>query len=115
MIAVAARHSGFDVIYSGIRLTPEEIVQSAVDENADIIGVSILSGSHLELAAQIMDRLKQAGAERIPVVFGGIIPRGDFAALEGIGIRRIFTPADYQLMDIMERVIEILETIPSGV
>lgn len=109
MIAVAARHSGFDVIYSGIRLTPEEIVQSAVDENADIIGVSILSGSHLELATQIMDRLKQAGAGRIPVVFGGIIPRADFATLEGIGIRRIFTPADYQLVEIIERIMEILE------
>lgn len=110
MIAVSARHSGFDVIYSGIRLTPEEIVQSAVDENADIIGVSILSGSHLELAQQIMERLEQSGAkDRIPVVFGGIIPKGDFAQLEGIGIKRIFTPADYQLIDIMERIMDVVE------
>lgn len=73
MIAVSAKHAGFDVIYSGIRLTPEEIVQTAVEENADVIGVSILSGSHLELAEQIFNELKHYKAD-IPVVFGGIIP-----------------------------------------
>lgn len=110
MIAVSARHTGFDVIYSGIRLTPEEIVQSAVEENADIIGVSILSGSHVELAEQIMNRLKAAGAEKsIPVVFGGIIPPSDFALLEQKGIRKIFTPSDYELIDIMEKMFALVE------
>ena len=110
VIAVAARHSGMDVIYSGIRLTPEEIVQSAVEENADVIGVSILSGSHLELAEQIMNRLRAAGAaESIPVVFGGIIPQGDFAALQKLGIRKIFTPADFELMDVIDQVVGLLE------
>ena len=110
MIAVAARHTGFDVIYSGIRLTSEEIVQSAIEENADIIGVSILSGSHLELARQIMDQLRQAGADNeIPVVFGGIIPPGDFEALKAIGVRAVFTPADFSLMDIMERILDVVQ------
>ncbi len=110
MIAVSARHTGFDVIYSGIRLTPEEIVQSAVEENADIIGVSILSGSHVELAEQIMNRLKAAGAEKsIPVVFGGIIPASDFLTLEKKGIKKIFTPSDYELIDIMEKMFTLVE------
>ncbi|MCE9597071.1 MAG: protein meaA [Spirochaetia bacterium] len=109
MIAVTARHSGFDVIYSGIRLTPEEIVQSAVEENADVIGVSILSGSHIELAGQINSQLKKMGAEKIPVVFGGIIPREDFKALEDQGISKVFTPSDYQLMDIMDSILTVVE------
>lgn len=108
MIAVAARHTGFDVIYSGIRLTSEEIVQSAIEENADVIGVSILSGSHLELADQIMSQLKAAGAQdHIPVVFGGIIPQADFEALRAKGIRAVFTPSDFSLMDIMERILDV--------
>ncbi|MCB1169556.1 MAG: protein meaA [Leptospiraceae bacterium] len=110
MIAVSARHTGFDVIYSGIRLTPEEIVQSAVEENADIIGVSVLSGSHMELAEQLMEQLKKAGAaEHIPVVFGGIIPKSDFQGLEAKGIKRIFTPSDFELIEIMERIFDIVE------
>jgi (2R)-ethylmalonyl-CoA mutase len=110
VIAVAARHAGFDVIYSGIRLTPEEIVQSAVEEHADLIGVSILSGSHLELAEQLMEQLRVAGAaEAIPVVFGGIIPRGDFAALAERGVQHVFTPSDYQLIEVMERIMNVIE------
>ncbi len=110
VIAVAARHTGFDVIYSGIRLTPEEIVQSAVEENADVIGVSILSGSHIELAGQLMEKLKASGAaEHIPVIFGGIIPSGDFAELEQKGIKKIFTPQDYGLIDIMEKIMDVVE------
>ncbi|MFQ5457766.1 MAG: methylmalonyl-CoA mutase family protein [Myxococcota bacterium] len=110
VIAVAARHVGFDVIYSGIRLTAEEIVASAVEEGADIIGASVLSGSHMELAGQIMEELRQAGAEkRIKVILGGIIPAGDFGALRDKGILRIFTPADFELTDIMEKLVELLE------
>lgn len=110
MIAVSARHSGFDVIYSGIRLTPDEIVQSAVDENADVIGISILSGSHVELAKQIMERLDKSGAkDQIPVVIGGIIPKNDYSTLENLGIKKIFTPADYQLIDIVEQIMDVVE------
>ena len=77
-------------------LTPEQIVESAVEENADVIGASVLSGSHLELADQLMDGLRQAGAaDDVVVVFGGIIPRDDFAALKAKGIARVFTTDEY--------------------
>ena len=110
VIAVSARHVGFDVIYSGIRLSPDEIVQSAVEESADVIGASVLSGSHLELAEQIMDGLKKHGAaERVKVVFGGIIPAGDFEKLKGIGVKKVFTPSDYSLIDIMDSIVTVIE------
>ncbi|HXU74606.1 MAG TPA: protein meaA [Polyangia bacterium] len=110
VIAVSARHVGFDVIYSGIRLTPEEIVQSAVAEGADVIGASILSGSHVELAGQILDGLAKAGAaDRIQLVMGGIIPSDDFEALKKRGVRRIFTPADFGLVDVMADIVGLIE------
>jgi ethylmalonyl-CoA mutase len=110
MIAVSARHVGFDVIYSGIRLSPKQIVDSAVEEGADIIGVSLLSGSHLELAEEIMRGLADAGAaEHVKVIIGGIIPKGDFEALRGLGVKEIFTPADFELIDIMERIVGLME------
>lgn len=110
MIAVAAKHSGFDVIYSGIRLSPEEIVQSAVEENADVIGISILSGSHKEIAKQMFDELVHYKADgKIPVVFGGIIPESDFDSLKKTGVKAIFTPKDHDLMTIMERVIDLIQ------
>jgi (2R)-ethylmalonyl-CoA mutase len=111
VIAVSARHVGFDVIYSGIRLSPDEIVQSAVEEGADVIGASVLSGSHLDLAKQILDGLAEEGAaDDIAVVFGGIIPPADARELESMGIKRVFTPADYELMDIMESIVDVLES-----
>ncbi|MFN8152100.1 MAG: protein meaA [Solirubrobacterales bacterium] len=111
VIAVSARHVGFDVIYSGIRLSPEEIVTSALEEDADVIGASVLSGSHVELAGRIMELLKEAGAEdRIALVIGGIIPPTDFEPLMELGVKRVFTPSDYQLIDIMEAIAEIVES-----
>jgi (2R)-ethylmalonyl-CoA mutase len=110
VIAVSARHVGFDVIYSGIRLTPEEIVQSAVAEGADVIGASILSGSHLALARQILDGLEQAGAKgRVHLVMGGIIPSADVPELKAMGVKRIFTPADFGIVDVMEKIVELVE------
>jgi len=110
VIAVSARHVGFDVIYSGIRLSPDEIVQSAVEEDADVIGASVLSGSHVELAQQIMEKLDAYGArDRIAVVLGGIIPPHDFETLFGLGVKRVFTPSDYELIDIMESITEVIE------
>jgi (2R)-ethylmalonyl-CoA mutase len=109
VIAVAARHAGFDVVYSGIRLTPEEIAQSAVEEDADLVGVSILSGSHLELARQLIEGLRGAGAGDVPVVVGGIIPKGDHAPLQALGVARVFTPSDYQLIDVMDRIMDVIE------
>jgi (2R)-ethylmalonyl-CoA mutase len=110
VIAVSARHVGFDVIYSGIRLSTEEIVRSAVEEAADVIGVSVLSGSHVELARQIMDGLRAEGAaEDIRVVLGGIVPVADFEKLRALGVAKVFTPSDYDLMDIMEAIVGLLE------
>jgi len=110
VIAVSARHVGFDVIYSGIRLSAQEIVRSAVEESADVIGASVLSGSHVALAAQIMDGLEEAGAkDDIAVVVGGIIPQSDFPRLAELGVAKVFTPSDYDLMDIMESFVNILE------
>jgi (2R)-ethylmalonyl-CoA mutase len=110
VIAVSARHVGFDVIYSGIRLSPDEIVQSAVEEGADLIGASVLSGSHIDLAKQILEGLREQDAdEDIAVVVGGIIPPADARELESMGIRKVFTPADYDLMDVMESMVDVLE------
>ncbi|MCX7632911.1 MAG: protein meaA [Turneriella sp.] len=110
MVAVAARHVGFDVIYSGIRLTPEEIARAAVEENADLVAMSILSGSHLELVDQLMRTLVQYKADKeIPLVVGGIIPESDFPRLYQMGVQHIFTPKDYDLVAIMEKNLEIAE------
>jgi (2R)-ethylmalonyl-CoA mutase len=110
VIAVSARHVGFDVIYSGIRLSPDEIVQSAVEEGADLIGASVLSGSHLELAEQIMEQLREHEADtKVRVVFGGIIPQTDFEALYQKGVRKVFTPSDYSLIQIMASIVDVLE------
>jgi (2R)-ethylmalonyl-CoA mutase len=110
MVAVAARHVGFDVIYSGIRLTPEEIARAAVEENADLIAMSILSGSHVELVDQLMKTLVKYKAEKeIPLVVGGIIPESDFEKLKSLGVQHIFTPKDYDLIAIMEKNLEIAE------
>jgi len=110
IIAVAARHCGFDVIYSGIRLTPEEIVQSAVEEDADVVGLSVLSGSHVELVRQIVDRMEEVGAStHIPLVVGGIIPSADVELLESMGVKAVFTPSDYEIAGILDRVMDVVE------
>ncbi len=114
VIAVAARHVGFDVIYSGIRLSPDEIVRSAVEEDADLIGVSILSGSHVEIARQITEALAAAGASEIPLVVGGIIPARDVPALQRMGISGVFTPSDYELIDVMERIFAVVDARPQA-
>lgn len=109
MIAVAARHAGFDVIYFGIRLSAVDIVQSALEENVDVIGVSLLSGSHNEITDQLFAELDKHGAKTaIPVVLGGIIPSSDFEALSAKGVKRIFTPKDYDLMVVMNDIIDLI-------
>ena len=110
VIAVSARHVGFDVVYSGIRLSPDEIVQSAVEEDADVIGASVLSGSHVELAEQLFEQLERHGASgSIDVVFGGIIPPDDVDKLTKIGVKKVFTPSDYELIDIMDSIVGVIE------
>jgi ethylmalonyl-CoA mutase len=107
VIAVAARDAGFEVIYAGIRLEPAAIAQAAAQEDVDLIGLSVLSGSHLELTAAVMAELRERGAGEVPVVVGGVVPARDHAELLRIGVRRIFTPSDYRLTEIVGALIEL--------
>ncbi len=107
-IAVAARDAGFEVVYQGIRLSPAEIVAAARDEDADVVGISILSGSHLELVPEIVDRLRAEGVD-VPVVVGGIIPPEDAEILIGKGAARVYTPKDFELGRIMDDMLELAE------
>jgi methylmalonyl-CoA mutase C-terminal domain/subunit len=92
VIARALRDAGMEVIYTGIRQTPEMIVKAALQEDVDVLGLSILSGAHTELFPIIMEQLKQKGMEHILVVAGGIIPKEDIPTLENIGIKAVFGP-----------------------
>ena len=105
-IAVRARDAGFEVVYQGIRLTPEQIVAAAVDEDVDVVGISILSGSHRELVPTVVDGLRAAGLDDTVVVVGGIIPDADADFLRDKGVAAVFTPKDYDATAIMGRVIE---------
>jgi (2R)-ethylmalonyl-CoA mutase len=107
-IAVAARDAGFEVIYQGIRLTPEQIVAAARDEDVDIVGLSILSGSHLELVPEVLDRLRAAGVTAA-VVVGGIIPPEDAEILTSKGVASVYTPKDYSFDRIMEDLVSLAE------
>jgi (2R)-ethylmalonyl-CoA mutase len=107
-IAVAARDAGFEVIYQGIRLTPAQIVAAARDEDVDIVGLSILSGSHLELVPDVLDRLREAGSTAA-VVVGGIIPPDDAELLIGKGVASVYTPKDYSFDHIMEDLLALAE------
>ena len=107
-IAVRARDSGMQVVYEGIRLTPEEIVNAACKEKAHVIGLSVLSGSHLPLVHDVVGRMKQANLN-VPLVVGGIIPPEDAAELEKAGIAAVYTPKDFELNRIMSDVVRIVE------
>ncbi|MEQ9530143.1 MAG: protein meaA [Parvibaculaceae bacterium] len=108
-IAVRARDSGMDVVYEGIRLTPEQIVKAAQDGEVHVIGLSILSGSHISLVEDVMTRLKAAGIDTIPVVVGGIIPADDEEKLRAAGVSAIYTPKDFQINDIMAEVVRLVD------
>jgi (2R)-ethylmalonyl-CoA mutase len=112
-IAVAARDAGMEVVYSGIRMTPEQIVASARDEDPDVIGLSILSGSHMELVPAIIDQLRAEGVD-IPVVVGGIIPEDDRQRLLTAGVSAVYTPKDFQLSRIMRDVAELTAAHRAG-
>jgi len=109
-IAVRARDAGFEVVYQGIRLTPEQIVAAAVQEDVHLVGLSILSGSHLELVPQILDGLRAAGLTDVPVVVGGIIPDRDAETLRAAGVAAVYTPKDYGLTDIMSGFVDLIRT-----
>ena len=108
-IAVRAADCGLDVIYEGIRLTPEQIVATAKDRKVNLIGLSVLSGSHVPLVRDVMHRLRQAGLENIPVVVGGIIPGEDMNILKQLGVSKVYTPKDYDLNKIVIDLVSLME------
>jgi (2R)-ethylmalonyl-CoA mutase len=113
-VAVRARDCGFEVIYDGIRLTPQQIADAAAKEGAHVVGLSILSGSHVTLVEEVLARLKQAGLAELPVIVGGIIPAEDEARLKAAGVARIYTPKDFDLTQIMREIVEVVEGTTGG-
>ena len=108
-IAVRARDCGMEVVYEGIRLTPQQIVRAAVDEAVHVIGLSILSGSHVPLVADVMERLRQEGSSDVPVVVGGIIPPEDAQTLKSFGVAAVYTPKHFALNSIMRDIVRLIE------
>jgi ethylmalonyl-CoA mutase len=109
-VAVRARDLGFEVVYQGIRLTPEQIARTAVDEDVHAIGISILSGAHNLLVPELLDRLREEGVdpEKVPVIVGGVIPDDDAEKLTGLGVARVFTPKDYDLTRSVSEIAELI-------
>ncbi|GAA1913424.1 protein meaA [Nocardioides marmoribigeumensis] len=107
-VAVRARDAGFEVIYQGIRLTPEQIVSAAVAEDVHCVGLSILSGSHMELVPAVLDGLRAEGMDDVPVIVGGIIPSSDAARLKELGVAEVFTPKDFGLTEIMAGIVRVI-------
>ena len=107
-VAVRARDVGFEVVYQGIRLTPAQIVAAAVQEGVHVVGLSILSGSHLEVVPAVVDGLRAAGVDDVPVVVGGIIPPDDAAELQKRGVAAVFTPKDFRLTQMMDEIVTLV-------
>jgi (2R)-ethylmalonyl-CoA mutase len=107
-IALKARDAGFEVVYEGIRLTPAQIVNAALEESVHVVGLSILSGSHVALVGEVMQGLKAAGIADVPVVVGGIIPPEDAATLKAAGVARVYTPKDFDLTRIIADIVELI-------
>jgi (2R)-ethylmalonyl-CoA mutase len=108
-VAVRARDCGFQVIYDGIRLTPRQIAEAAAREGAHVVGLSILSGSHVTLVEEVLAHLKQAGLGHVPVIVGGIIPAEDEAQLKAAGVARVYTPKNFDLTQIMREIVEVVD------
>lgn len=108
-IAFRARDCGMDITYDGIRLTPAEIVAAAQEQQAHVVGLSILSGSHLPLVRDVMERMRAAGLGHIPVIVGGIIPEDDAAQLRAMGVARVYTPKDFELNRIMMDLVALVD------
>ena len=117
-IAVRARDAGMDVVYDGIRLTPEEIVEAAREQDVHVIGLSILSGSHLPLVKDVVARMQEAGLADVPVVIGGIVPPEDASMLKAAGVAAVYTPKDYDINRIVADIVRIVdrraESTPEG-
>jgi ethylmalonyl-CoA mutase len=108
-IAVRARDAGFEVVYSGIRLTPAQIIAAAVEEDVDIVGLSVLSGSHLSVVPDVVNGLREHGLTDVPVVVGGIIPEADAAQLLAAGVAKVFTPKDFEITEVLGQMVEAIE------
>ncbi|MBI1181249.1 MAG: protein meaA [Alphaproteobacteria bacterium] len=108
-IAVKARDSGMEVVYEGIRLTPAQIVNAALEEGVHVVGLSILSGSHVALVTDVMERMRAAGLGDVPVVVGGIIPPEDERTLRAAGAAAVYTPKDYQISEIMSDIVDLVD------
>jgi (2R)-ethylmalonyl-CoA mutase len=108
-IAVRARDVGMEVVYEGIRLTPAQIVRAAVDEAVHVVGLSILSGSHVPLVKEVMERMRKESLDDVPVVVGGIIPQEDAKTLRALGVAAVYTPKDFQLNDIMADIVKLVD------
>ncbi|GAB4262169.1 MAG: protein meaA [Pararhodobacter sp.] len=113
-IAARARDCGMDIHYEGIRLTPAEIVAAAQEQNAHVVGLSILSGSHLPLVEELMRRMRDAGLGQVPVVVGGIIPEDDAARLRAMGVAAVYTPKDFELNRIMMDIVGLVQAAPAA-
>ena len=111
-IAFRARDCGMDIAYEGIRLTPEQIVKAALEDEAHVVGLSILSGSHVPLIADVMDRMRAAGLGNVPVVVGGIIPDEDAEKLRSFGVAQVYTPKDFELNRIMQDIVTLATPEP---
>jgi ethylmalonyl-CoA mutase len=109
-IAVRARDAGFEVVYSGIRLTPAQLVTAAVEEDVDVVGLSVLSGSHLSVVPDVLDGLRTAGLDDVPVVVGGIIPEPDAVRLRAAGVARVFTPKDFEITEVLAQIVDAIES-----
>jgi len=107
-IALRARDAGFEVVYEGIRVTPAQIARAAVDEGVHIVGLSILSGAHMDLVPEVVRRMREAGLDSVPVVAGGIIPDRDAQLLRDAGVARIYTPKDFELDAIMRDMVALV-------
>jgi (2R)-ethylmalonyl-CoA mutase len=107
-VAVRARDAGFEVVYQGIRLTPEQIVAAAVAEDVHCVGLSILSGSHMELVPAVLEGLREAGLDDVPVVVGGIIPESDARRLRELGVAAVYTPKDFGITEIMGGIVDVV-------
>ncbi|MGA8158381.1 MAG: cobalamin B12-binding domain-containing protein, partial [Rhodoplanes sp.] len=108
-VAVRARDAGMEVVYEGIRFTPADIVKAARDKNVHVVGLSILSGSHMPLVKEVVTKMREAGLDNIPVVVGGIIPPDDEAVLKNAGVAAVYTPKDFELNRIMTDIVRIVE------
>ncbi|MCR9115117.1 MAG: cobalamin B12-binding domain-containing protein, partial [Rhodobacteraceae bacterium] len=108
-IAFRARDCGMDIAYEGIRLTPEEIVNAALEDQAHVIGLSILSGSHMPLVEDLLERMRKAGLGGVPLIVGGIIPDDDAKRLLEMGVARVYTPKDFELNTIMMDIVALAD------